>query len=354
MDPCSDRKMRIVVTGASGNAGTALLRRLQSEPDVTSIVGVCRRPPDTRQPPYAGVEWVHLDVADPHSLPTMVDAFTDADAVIHLAWRIQPSHDERALWRVNVEGSRQVAAATISAGVPHLVVASSVGAYSPGPKDAGVPEDWQTGGIPSSAYSRHKSAVERGLDAITAEHPELIITRVRPGLVFQAGAGSEIARYFLGPLLPVSLIGRLRLPVLPLPPQFVFQAVHADDLAQAFWLLVRERAGGAFNVAADPVLTPTHLAQAIGAWRSVWFPVSALRTLAWASWHARLQPTDPGWIDLAANCPVMSTERLRALGWTPGMSSQQALADLVDGISSGAGTASPPMRSRHLLHSRAE
>jgi nucleoside-diphosphate-sugar epimerase len=102
------------------------------------------------------------------------------------------------------------------------------------------------------------------------------------------------------------------------------------------------------------VLTPTHLAQALGAGRSVRFPVTGLRLLAWASWHARLQPTDPGWIDLAANSPVMSTERLRALGWTPGTSSQQALADLVSGISSGAGTASPPMRARHLLHSRAE
>jgi nucleoside-diphosphate-sugar epimerase len=284
----------------------------------------------------------------------LVDSFTNADAVIHLAWRIQPTHDEQALWRVNVEGSRQVAAATVSAGVPHLVVASSVGAYSPGPKDVGVPEDWPTGGIPSSSYSRHKSAVERGLDAIQAEYPELIITRVRPGLVFQAGAGSEIARYFLGPLLPVSVIGRLRPPVLPLPSQFIFQAVHADDLAEAFWLLVRERAGGAFNVAAEPVLTPKQLAQAIGAWGSVWFPVTALRMLTWASWHARLQPTDPGWIDLAANSPVMSTERIRALGWLPETLSRQALADLIAGISTSAGTASPPMRSRHALHDRAE
>src|SRR4051794_32344210 len=337
--------MRIAVTGATGNAGTALLRRLRDEPDVTSVVGVSRRPPDARTPPYDRVEWLHLDIADPRSLPTLVDGFTGADAVVHLAWRIQPSHDERAMRRINVDGSRQVAAATVTAGVPQLVVASSVGAYSPGPKDADVPEEWPTGGISSSAYSRHKSALERGLDAVQAEHPELIVSRARPGLVFQGAAGSEIARYFLGPLLPVSVIGKLRPPVLPLPAPFVFQAVHADDLAEAYWLLIRTRAGGAFNIAADPVLTPDDLARAIGARRSVRLPVAALRTLVQLSWWAHLQPTDPGWIDLAAKVPLMSTARIRELGWTPATSPRQALEQLVSGISAAAGTASPPLRS---------
>jgi nucleoside-diphosphate-sugar epimerase len=346
--------MRIAVTGATGNTGTALLRRLRDEPAVTSVVGLSRRPPDPASEPYAGVDWVHLDIADPRSLPAMVDCFTGADAVVHLAWRIQPSHDEPAMHRTNVDGSRQVAAAAVTAGVPHLVVASSLGAYSPGPKDAEVPEEWPTGGIPSSAYSRHKSALERGLDAVQAEHPELIITRVRPGLVFQGAAGSEIARYFLGPLLPVSVIGAIRSPVLPLPARFIIQAVHADDLAQAYWLLILGRHGGAFNVAADPVLGPNDLVRALGAARSIGLPVPALRALIWATWRAHLQPTDPGWIDLAANTPVMSTARIRELGWVPTVTSQQALRELVQGMRSSAGSASPPMRSRGALTNRAE
>jgi UDP-glucose 4-epimerase len=340
--------MRIAVTGATGNAGTALLRRLRDEPEVTSVVGLSRRPPSTGTPPYDRADWVHLDIADPRSLPALVDCFTGADAVVHLAWQIQPSHDERAMRRTNVDGSRQVAAAAVTAGVPQLVVASSVGAYSPGPKDTEVPEEWPTGGIQGSAYSQHKSALERGLDAVQAESPELIITRVRPGLVFQAAAGSEIARYFLGPLVPVSVIGAVRPPVVPLPGQFRFQAVHADDLAQAYWLLIRDRIGGAFNVAADPVLTPDDLARAIGARRSVGLPVAALRALVWVTWRAHLQPTDPGWIDLAAKSPLMSTARIRELGWTPTTSAPQALEQLVGGMSSAAGTASPPMRSRSL------
>ncbi len=334
------------MTGATGNVGTALLRRLKDAPEVTSIVGLSRRRPDIGVAPYNGVEWREVDIARPASVRLLVEAFTGADAVVHLAWRIQPSHDEPAMRRVNVDGSRHVSEAAIAAGVPQLVVASSVGAYSPGPKDSPVAESWPTGGIHSSPYSRHKSALERGLDAVEAANPDLIVTRVRPGLVFQAVAGSEITRYFFGPLVPARLLGRLRLPVLPLPREFVIPAVHAADLAEAYWVLIRGRHGGAFNVAAEPVLTPDDLARALGAGRAVALPTSVLRAVAALTWTARLQPTDPGWIDLAANCPIMDTGRIRKLGWSPFTSSRQALGELVTAMGAGTGTDSPPLAAR--------
>jgi UDP-glucose 4-epimerase len=148
-------------------------------------------------------------------------------------------------------------------------------------------------------------------------------------------------------LLPTRLVGRLKPPILPLPPQLIFQAVHADDVAGAVWTVLEQRAHGAFNVAAAPVLSPDDLAQAIGAKRSVKAPLSLLRALATATWWARLQPTEPGWIDLAAHCPVMSTERLQSLGWKAEHSSRQALSELVAGIQSGSGQdAYPPLIGR--------
>ena len=52
--------MRIAITGASGNAGTALLRRLKQaaadEPGGLELVGISRRMPDTSQAPYEGVD----------------------------------------------------------------------------------------------------------------------------------------------------------------------------------------------------------------------------------------------------------------------------------------------------------
>src|SRR5690349_677391 len=130
--------MRVVIVGATGNAGTALLRRLSAEPDV-SLVGVARRLP-TRTGVYAKATWHSVDIGAAGAEDQLGEVFAQADAVVHLAWQIQPSHDQRALYRTNVLGSRAVAKAVLRAGVPALVFASSVGAYSPGPKDAYVRE----------------------------------------------------------------------------------------------------------------------------------------------------------------------------------------------------------------------
>src|SRR5947209_2786597 len=136
--------MRLVITGATGNVGTSLLEVLSEEPAVQEIVAVARRAPGVSHP---RTRFVAADIARDD-----------------LAWLIQPGRDESVTRAVNVSGSERVFAAVVEARVPALIYASSVGAYSPGPKDRAVDESWPTGGIPSSFYSRHKAAVERVLD----------------------------------------------------------------------------------------------------------------------------------------------------------------------------------------------
>ena len=144
--------------------------------------------------------------------------------------------------------------AVAAAGVPALVYASSVGAYSPGPKDRRVDETWPTGGVPSSFYSRDKAEVERLLDAFEREQPGVRVVRLRPGLIFQRGAASEIRRLFAGPFLPSRLVDPRWIPIVPRHPRLRFQAVHADDVADAYRRAIVGDARGAFNVAAEPVL----------------------------------------------------------------------------------------------------
>jgi nucleoside-diphosphate-sugar epimerase len=283
--------------------------------------------------------------------------FAGADAVVHLAWLIQPGRDESVTRAVNVDGSRRVFDAVVAAGVPSLVYASSVGAYSPGPKDRLVDESWPTGGITSSFYSRHKAAVEDDLDRVAAEHPRLRIVRLRPGLIFQRSAATEIRRLFIGPLLPGALLRSSLAPISPDVPGLQFQAVHSDDVADAYRRAVLSDVSGPFNVAADPVIGAAELAGLLDA-RPVRIPARIVRAAAAATFALRLQPAEPGWVDMALGVPLMSVERASAeLGWSPRHSSLNSIEELVAGLRDGAEdrtaplarATSGPARARELL-----
>jgi nucleoside-diphosphate-sugar epimerase len=331
--------VRVVVTGASGNVGTSVLRKLALHGKVAEIVGVARRLPSLQLPK---TEWVAADIVRDELTPI----FAGADAVVHLAWAIQPSRDEAKLHAVNVDGSARVFEAVARAGVAALVYASSVGAYSPGPKDdPGVDESWPTDGIPSSFYSRHKAAVERLLDRFEADNPKVRCVRLRPGLIFKSQSASEQRRYFAGPLVPTFLMHPRFIPVVPDTARLRFQAVHADDVAQAYCLaIVNDEARGAYNVAADPVLDPDRLAELLGA-RKVPVPGQLLRGAAAVTWRLRLQPSPEGWVDMALGVPVMSSTRIREeLGWEPAKSGGQALLELLRGMRRTDGADTPPLR----------
>ena len=328
--------MRVVVLGASGNVGTSVLRALGQEERVGSVLGLARRRPRLVA---AKTSWRAVDIARDDLTPHL----RGADAVVHLAWLIQPSRDEQITHATNVQGSARVFEAVARAGVPSLVYASSVGAYGAGPKDRAVDESWPTTGIASSFYSRHKAAVERILDSFEGAHPEVRVARLRPGLIFKRDAASGIRRLFAGPLLPPALVRRALVPVLPVPPGLRFQAVHSHDVGQAYRQAVVRPVRGAFNVAADPVLDGRELGRLLGA-QPIAVPRSVLRLAADLSWRARLQPTSPGWLDMAMEVPIMDTARARReLDWTPEHSSGEAFCELFDGLRDGAGIDTPPL-----------
>ncbi|MFJ8966008.1 NAD-dependent epimerase/dehydratase family protein [Lentzea sp. NPDC102401] len=327
--------MKVVITGATGNVGTALLRRLAEESDI-EVHGISRRPP-AAAPPY-DVKWTPIDISKPGAEEPLRVAFEGADAVVHLAWLIQPARNERLTYATNVAGSARVFEAVAAAGVPHLVHMSSVGAYSPGGKDRRVDETWPVDGVSTSFYSRHKAAVEHMLDTF---EDRFVISRPRPGLILQADAGAEIRDYFLGRLVPRSLF-RHRIPVLPLPRDMVLQFVHADDVADALALILEKRLPGAVNLVSEPVITPRAFAEALGA-RHVPVAPGVLRHLANVTWHLRLQPTPSGWVDLALRSPLLDASRAHdELGWKPLVGAEEALREIVHGIGRGGGVDASP------------
>ena len=338
--------MRVAITGASGNVGAALLRALHESEQVTSVLAIARRPPKAAA---VGEEWLAADVAR----DDLTEAFAGADAVVHLAWLIQPSHDPQHMHDVNVSGTRRTAESAARAGVPAFIHASSVGVYSPGTTAAPVDESYPREGVASSDYSRDKAQCETFLDAFELRNPAVRVVRMRPCLIFQGSAGSEITRYFLGRFVPAALLRPGSLPYLPVPRGLTLQVLHADDVADAYRRAVLDpTARGAYNVAAAPVLDPDAIAGAFGA-RALQVPPGLVRAMAALTWQLHLQPTDGGWLDLGMAAPSMDTTRIRTeLGWSQTRSPAESLRELVNGMRHRAGGRTPVLERLPLLPAR--
>lgn len=141
-------------------------------------------------------------------------------------------------------------------------------------------EDWPIGGIPGSRYSTSTAELENMLDEFERRHNEPAVARIRPCAVVQREAGSEIARWTTSPFVTGRVLGHRWLPV-PVWPSLRTQVVHAADVADAQWSIMQLQATGAFNLAADPVLTAGSIAKARGTSRY------RCRDASCPFWHGR-------------------------------------------------------------------
>lgn len=337
---------RIVITGASGNVGTALLRRLVRDAHDYEIVGVTRREPPAAGV-YAAAEWHQLDLAEPDLGIRLQKLFRGAACIVHLAWGFQPTRNTRYLNAVAVNGTSAVLGAAHNAKVPHLLHMSSVGTYAPGRYGERVDETWSTAGIKTSAYSRAKAAVEKMLDGYEHRNPQGVgITRMRPGFIGQRDAAMGLRRYVLPAYVDSRWVRWLR--VLPLDRGLAIPVVHSDDVADACVRAVERRALGPFNLAAEPPVRRKDIAQVLHAW-PIHVPAPVLGLLLDVSWRTRLQPIDRGWLDMMFSVPLVDTSRARTrLDWSPQWGSGEVLAEVIDGFINQSATRSPVLDSRQF------
>jgi dihydroflavonol-4-reductase len=169
--------MTTVVTGANGHVGANLIRALLAQGrDVRALVHTNRRAIES-----LNIDMVRGDVCD---LPSLCEAFKDAEVVYHLAGHISISADEWSLCEsTNVTGTRNVVEACLRCRVRRLVHFSSIHAFEQEPLDILLDESRtlveSRHGLP---YDCSKAAgekeigkgVEQGLDAIIV-NPTAII-----------------------------------------------------------------------------------------------------------------------------------------------------------------------------------
>ena len=319
----------VAITGATGIFGKALCARLQDDPAVDKIVGVARRPFDPSEYGWTKMSFRSADVLQPDQLD---EAFAGADVVVHLAFTVldRGMHPEQVRL-VNVEGSANVFAAAIRAGIQRIVYASSIAAYGAWPDNpVPIPESHPRRGNPGFYYAEHKAEVEGLLDQFESNHPDIEVVRIRPCIV----VGPNSVDLFRGPL-PTPMAGvflsRLLPKVLPDPGLAPMQFVHEDDVADVFArAITKSGVSGAYNLAGGGTMEAMDLAKAIGGVRLP-VPAALAKRLVDVAYRARISPTGSAWIDMASHPVIVDTTRARSeLGWVPKYDTRTALEDMLN------------------------
>ncbi len=214
--------LRVLVTGASGFIGNALVARLVERGH--SVRALVRPTSRVGELVRAGAELVSGDIAHPSSLAPGVEG---CDAVFHLAGAVKALRQED-LVRANAEGTRHVAEACAALGQPPvLVYVSSLAAA--GPARDGRPLTEEDPPAPVSAYGRSKLRGEEEVRGLAGRVPASI---VRPPIVY-GPADKEM----MPPLLRMARLG------LVLRAGFAekrYSLVHVSDLCDGL-LQIAER-----------------------------------------------------------------------------------------------------------------
>jgi nucleoside-diphosphate-sugar epimerase len=306
---------RVLVTGAAGGFGAALVARLDARDDV-HVVGLDVRTPD-RSTYAGGAEFVRGDIRDPDGVER---AMRGCDVVAHLAWVVGSMHDEQARDAIDLGGTANVLAAMARTGCGRLVFASSVTAYGSVPDH---PEPY-TEADPlradqPSAYASHKAQAEA---LIADAGVEAVLPRA--AVVVGRAVDNAVRNVFAAPMIAAIRGDEMRV-----------QVVHQDDVARFYEDACVGTRIGAVNLAAPDVIGIEEAAQILGK-RVVRLPAGVVKAFVRATWTTRLGAMDPGEFNSMRYLPLVDVSRLHdEWGFVPEYSTTAALADFrtaLDGV----------------------
>jgi nucleoside-diphosphate-sugar epimerase len=310
-----DGRTTVAITGVSGYVGQALLPYLEQDTEIDRVIGMDIRPPENHT--NNKLLFHQLDVRE----AKVEQALEGADVLVHLAFVLmhRPGDNEREIDEINIAGSRRVFEAAARQGVRKLIFTSSVVAYGLH-ADNPIPltEESPLRPNPGLYYSRAKAAVESYLDTFESEHPEIMVTRLRPCTV--VGPRADPAQMAALTSSTATLVQGYD------PP---YQLLHEEDLARALYLTIRQDIPGIYNVTSDESRTLQQLARSRPGTRVVALPSWVVRGLMWLIWRLGRSPFAPAWVDLSRYPLVASNEKLKGLGWRPQYTTAEALEDLL-------------------------
>lgn len=305
-------KTTIFVTGIAGYLGRVLLPYLEQDPNISRVIGVDSKPLNIRN--SEKTEFHQLDIRHPSIGPLLADA----DILVHLAFILMRLPGSRDVDDINVQATQSLCRAAVESGIKKIIITSSVVAYGLHADNPDVlTEESPLRPNQGLYYSRAKAANERYLDELARQHPDIILTRLRPCTVVGPNADLENM---------ASLKSKTAVTVRGFDPPI--QLLHEDDMASALYHVIKHDSPGIFNVTSDEPRTIQALLKSRGG-KTVSLPYMVAKTLMGIAWTVGLSNFAPEWIDLSRFTLIASNEKLKSTGWSPEYTTQAAYLDLL-------------------------
>ncbi len=303
--------MRYLITGGSGYIGSRLVEVLAAREDTEKIVIADVVPPKGAYRPKT--EYERVDVRDRAAVHGALER-ANPDVLVHLAFILNPVHDEAFMYDVDVNGTHNVLEAAAEVGIRQVLVTTSAVAYGAFPDNPEpITEDWPVRGVARFSYARDKTESDRIVQLWALQHPDLVTTIVRPCIVYGPNVDNYLVRLW-SEAPAIADVGNL---------DYHTQFVHEDDVVDAISRLLLGKHAGQFNLAADGVMTRRECAELLGT-RVIKMPLPVYRGLAKIAWRVRQSEAPAGGIDFELYPWILSNEKVKkTLDWTPKYDSRE-------------------------------
>ena len=307
----------VLVTGGSGFFGGVLKRRLLAEGFAVTNIDLVR----DEDAGAEGLTSVQGDIRDA-GLLARVFAEHKFEGVFHCAAMLAHDvKDETLLWTSNVDGTRLVAEAALSAGVTHMVNISSNCLWAEG---FGRPVTEEDVPAPVELYGRSKLQAEKELAAIVEQHPEFKVVTLRCPTIIDSGRLGLLAILFEfiedGKKVWVVGDGSSR-----------YQFIYAQDLATACLLCLQYEESNLFHIGSDDVPTMRGMYESViraagSKARVASLPRRPTIAMMQLAHKMGVSPLGPYHYRMIAESFVFDTSRIRReLGWTPTLTNEEMM-----------------------------
>jgi nucleoside-diphosphate-sugar epimerase len=300
----------VVVTGGAGLLGRRVVALTCADDEIDRVVAL-----------DDGL----AEGADPKVVAERVDFLADdldrwfagAESVVHLAYHVGSSRRRPPR---NDEVFQRVLDAAGRAGIERLVLLSSATVYGAWVNNP-VPLTEQAALRPNPefAYGRQMARLEQRAADWVADGPGRRVAALRSCTALAEDGASWVAS-------SLAAAAGIR-PGREDPPA---QFVHLDDLAAAVDVARRAQLDGPANVAPDGWIPGPTLRALAGQAPRPRLPAWLARRVAEWRWHLKLGPIPPGLLQFTMYPWVVSNDRMRAAGWKPRHTNEQAFVASTD------------------------